>query len=92
MSSAPSQETYLTLACAYATPGDLSNVEKVIAESQAQGLGLREGDLLDFVYVSSKSGHKEHIGKLLALTHPKTEQFSSMASLLVMKLVNSAVH
>ena len=33
--------------------------------------------------------HKEHIGKLLALTHPDTEQFSSMASHLVVRLVNS---
>ena len=87
--SAPSQETYLTLACAYAKQGDMSNVEKVIAASQAQGLGFRDGDFLELVYIFSECGHKEHIGKLLALTHPETEQFSSMASLLVVRLVNS---
>merc|ERR550534_669211 len=86
---APSQETYLTLACAYAKQGDLGNVEKVIAESQAQGLGFKDGDFLELVYVFSEGGHKEHIGKLLALTHPETEQFSSMASHLVVRLVNS---
>jgi len=86
---APSQETYLTLACAYAKQGDLSNVEKVIAESQAQGLGFKDGDYLELVYILSEGGHKEHIGKLLALTHPETEQFSSMASHLVVRLVNS---
>jgi len=86
---APSQETYLTLACAYAKQGDMSNVEKVIAESQAQGLGFKDGDFLELVYIFSEGGHKEHIGKLLALTHPETEQFSSMASHLVVRLVNS---
>jgi len=86
---APSQETYLTLACAYAKQGDLGNVEKVIAESQAQGLAFKDGDFLELVYIFSEGGHKEHIGKLLALTHPETEQFSSMASHLVVRLVNS---
>ena len=86
--SAPSQETYLTLACAYAKQGDLSKVEEVIAESQAQGLGFKDGDLLELVYGFSEGGHKEQIGKLLALTHPETEQFSSKACLLVVRLVN----
>jgi len=86
---APSQETYLTLACAYAKHGEWNNVEKVIAESQAQGLGFKDGDFLELVYILSEGGHKEHIGKLLALTHPETEQFSSMASHLVVRLVNS---
>lgn len=86
---APSQETYLTLACAYAKHGEWSNVEKVIAESQAQGLGFQDGDFLELIYILSEGGHKEHIGKLLALTHPETEQFSSMASHLVVRLVNS---
>merc|ERR1712013_210178 len=86
---APSQETYLTLACAYAKQGDLGNVEKVIAESQAQGLAFKDGDFLELVYIFSEGGHKEYIGKLLALTHPETEQFSSMASHLVVRLVNS---
>ena len=57
--SAPSQETYLTLACAYAKQGDMSNVEKVIAASQAQGLGFRDGDFLELVYVFSEFGHKQ---------------------------------
>jgi len=86
---APSQETYLTLACAYAKHGEWNNVEKVIAESQAQGLGFKDGDFLELVYILSEGGHKEHIGKLLALTHPETEQFSSMASHLVVRLVDS---
>jgi len=85
----PSQETYLTLACAYAKHGEWHNVEKVMAESQAQGLGFKDGDYLELVYILSEGGHKEHIGKLLALSHPETEQFSSMASHLVVRLVNS---
>jgi len=85
----PSQETYLTLACAYAKHGDWHNVEKVMAESQAQGLGFDDGDYLELIFVLSEGGHKEYIGKLLALTHPETERFSSMASHLVVRLVNS---
>ena len=41
------------------------------------------------MFVMSEGGHKEHIAKLLALTHPETEAFSSMASHLVVRLVNS---
>jgi len=85
----PSQETYLTLACAYAKHGDWHNVEKVMAESQAQGVGFKDGDYLELVFILSEGGHKEHISKLLALTHPETEQFSSMASHLAVRLVNS---
>eukprot|EP00092_Neocalanus_flemingeri_P021226 GFUD01023000.1.p1 GENE.GFUD01023000.1~~GFUD01023000.1.p1 ORF type:complete len:1120 (-),score=366.36 GFUD01023000.1:285-3644(-) len=85
----PSQETYLTLACAYAKHGDWQNVEKVMAESQAQGVGFKDGDYLELIFILSEGGHKEHIGKLLALTHPETETFSSMASHLVVRLVNS---
>ena len=85
----PSQETFLTLACGYAKQGDWSGVEKVMCESQAQGVGLDDGDYLELVYVMSEAGHKEHIAKLLALTHPETESFSSMAGHLVIRLVNS---
>jgi len=85
----PSQETYLTLACAYAKHGDWQNVEKVMAESQAQGVGFKDGDYLELMFVLSEGGHKEHISKLLSLTHPETEQFSSMASHLAVRLVNS---
>ena len=85
----PSQETFLTLACGYAKQGDWSGVEKVMCESQAQDVGLDDGDYLELVYVMSEAGHKEHIAKLLALTHPETESFSSMAGHLVIRLVNS---
>jgi hypothetical protein len=37
----PSLETYLTLACAYARHGDIAAMEKVIADSAAQGLPFR---------------------------------------------------
>ena len=84
----PSQETFLTLACGYAKQGDWQGVEKVMSESQAQGVGFDDGDYLELVFVMSEGGHKEHIGKLLALTHPETEAFSSMASHLVVRLVN----
>merc|ERR1719318_1126498 len=56
----PSQETYLTLACAYAKHGEWQNVEKVMAESQAQGLGFKDGDYLELVYILSEGGHKGH--------------------------------
>ena len=85
----PSQENYLTLACGFAKYGEWHNVEKVMAESQAKGLGFKDGDYLELVYIFSEGGHKEHIGKLLALTPYETEQFSIMASRLVVRLVNS---
>ena len=85
----PSQETYLTLACGYAKQGDWQGVEKVMSESQAQGVGFNDGDYLELVFILSESGHKEHIGKLLGLSHPETEEFSSMASHLVVRLVNT---
>jgi len=86
---APSQETFLTLACAYAKQGDWAGVERVMGESQAQGVAFTDGDYLELAFVLSEGGHKEHIGKLLALTHPETEEFSSMASHLVVRLVNN---
>ena len=86
---APSQETFLTLACAYAKHGDIAGVERVMAESEAAGAEFSDGDFLELVYVLSESDHKEHVAKLLALTHPETEAFSSMASHLVVRLVNS---
>ena len=85
----PSQETYLTLACGYAKQGDWLGVERVMSECQAQGVGFDDGDYLELVFVMSEAGHKEHIAKLLANTHPETEAFSSMASHLVVRLVNS---
>jgi len=85
----PSQETYLTLACGYAKQGDWPGVERVMSECQAQGVGFDDGDYLELVFVMSEAGHKEHIAKLLANTHPETEAFSSMASHLVVRLVNS---
>ena len=60
-----------------------------MAECGAQGLGFDDGDYLELMFMMSEGGHKEHIAKLLALTHPETEAFSSMASHLVVRLVNS---
>ena len=61
-----------------------------MSESQAQGVGFNDGDYLELVFIMSEAGHKEHIAKLLALTHhPESEEFSSMASHLVVRLVNS---
>ena len=85
----PSQETYLTLACAYAKHGDWQNIEKVMAESHAQGAGFKDGDYLELMFVMSEANHKEYVGKLLGMTKPETEEFSRMASHLVVRLVNS---
>ena len=86
---APSQETFLTLACAYAKHGDMAGVERVMGESEAAGAEFSDGDYLELVYVLSEAGQKEQVGRLLALTHPETEEFSRMASHLVVRLVNS---
>ena len=75
----PSQETYLILACGYAKAGDWQGVEKVMAECGAQGLGFDDGDYLELMFMIRKGGYKEHITKLLVLTHPETEAFSRMA-------------
>merc|ERR1719295_328961 len=85
----PSQETYLTLACAYVKYGDWMNVEKVMSEASAQGVDFTDGDFLELIYAMSEAGHKEHIGKVLSLTKPEMPQFSRMASHLVVRLVNS---
>ena len=76
---------YLTLACGYAKAGDWQDV----SECGSQGLGFDDGDYLELMFVMSEGGHKEHIAKLLALTHPETEAFRSMASDLVVRLVKS---
>ena len=60
-----------------------------MAECGSQGLGFDDGDYLELMFEISEGGHKEHIAKLLALTHLETEAFSSMASHLVVRLVNS---
>ena len=86
---APSQETFLTLACAYAKHGDMTGVERVMGESEAAGAEFSDGDFLELVFILSESDHKEHVARLLAFTHPETEAFSSMASHLVVRLVNS---
>ena len=86
---APSQETFLTLACAYAKHGDMAGVERVMAESEAAGAEFSDGDYLELVFILSESGQKEQVGRLLAFTHPETEEFSRMASHLVVRLVNS---
>jgi len=84
----PSQETYLTLACAYAKHGDWQNMKKVMEESESHGKSFKDGDFLELIYVVSEGDHKELVGKLLALTKPEMEEFSSMASHLVVRLVN----
>ena len=85
----PSQETYLTLACGFAKAGDWETVEEIMSECNSQGVGFHDSHYLELVYVVSEGSHKEHIAKLLALTHPETEAFRSMASHLVVRLVNS---
>merc|ERR1712106_865520 len=84
----PSSETFLTLACVYAKQGDWAGVERVVSEGAAQEVNFQDGDFLELLYVLCEGGHKEHIGKVLALTHPETEQFSEMAGHLVVRLVN----
>ena len=49
------------------------------------------GDYLELMFMISEGSHKEHIAKLLTLTHPETEAFSSMASHLVVRLINLKV-
>ena len=85
---APSAETFLTLACAYAKSGDWSGVEKVVSESAGQGVHFKDGDYLELVFALSEGGHKEHIGKVLALSHPESDNFGSMVSHLVVRLIN----
>lgn len=84
----PSQETYLTLACAYAKHGDWQNMKKVMEESDSHGESFKDGDFLELIYILSEADHKELVGKLLTLTKPEMEEFSSMASHLVVRLVN----
>jgi pentatricopeptide repeat protein len=84
----PSAETFLTLACAYAKAGDWAGVERVLAESAAQGTAFKDGDYLELIYALSEGGHKEHIGKVLALSHPESDNFGSMVSHLVVRLIN----
>merc|ERR1719220_81523 len=60
-----------------------------MGESEAAGAEFSDGDYLELVYVLSEAGQKEQVGRLLALTHPETEEFSRMASHLVVRLVNS---
>ena len=50
-----------------------------MAECGAQGLGFDDGDYLELMFMMREGGYKEHIAKLLVLTHPETEAFSRMA-------------
>merc|ERR1712012_1292438 len=65
----PSAETFLTLACAYAKAGDWQGVERVVGEAAAQGTSFKDGDYLELIFALSEGGHKEHINKVLALSH-----------------------
>jgi len=85
---APSAETFLTLACTYAKAGDWTGVERVVTESSAQGVNFKDGDYLELIYALCEGGHKEHIGKVLALSHPESDNFGSMVSHLVVRLIN----
>jgi len=85
---APSAETFLTLACAYAKAGEWAGVERVLAESNNQGVTLKDGDYLELIYALSVGGHKEHICKLLALSHPESDNFGSLVSHLIVRLIN----
>ena len=62
---------------------------QTMGESEAAGAEFSDGDYLELVFVLSEAGHKEQVGRLLVLTHPETEEFSRMASHLVVRLVNS---
>jgi len=84
----PSAETYLTLACAYAKAGDWSGVERVVGEAEQGGVAFRDGDYLELVFAMSEGGHKEHISRVLALAHPEADNFGSMVSHLVVRLIN----
>ena len=64
--------------------GTQQGVEKIILECGSQGLGFDDGDYLELMFMMSEAGHK-----LLVLNHLETEAFSSMASHLVVRLVNS---
>ena len=84
----PSAETFLTLACAYAKAGDWQGVERVVGEAAAQGTSFKDGDYLELIYALSEGGHKEHISKVLALSHPESDNFGSLVSHLVVRLIN----
>ena len=84
----PSAETFLTLACAYAKAGDWQGVERVVGEAAAQGTSFKDGDYLELIYALSEGGHKEHINKVLALSHPESDNFGSLVSHLVVRLIN----
>jgi len=84
----PSAETFLTLACAYAKAGDWQGVERVVGEAAAQGTSFKDGDYLELIFALSEGGHKEHINKVLALSHPESDNFGSLVSHLVVRLIN----
>ena len=50
---------------------------------------LSDGDILEMIFVLSKASHTEHVAKILAMTHTDANEFSGMASHLVIRLVNA---
>ena len=50
-----------------------------------------DGDYPELMFMVSEGGHKKHIPKLLALTHPETEAFSRMALHVAYNLVQYTV-
>jgi len=84
----PSIETFLTLACAYAKHGDWMGVERVVSEAEAEGMSWGDGEFLEVMYALCEGGHQEHVGKVLKLTHPESDEFGEMASHVLVRLVN----
>ena len=60
-----------------------------MAEFRARGLST-DGDshYLELMFLMSEGGHREETNELLALTIPETEEFSSSATTLVVRLVD----
>ena len=57
----PSTETYLTLACAYARVGDITAMDRTVAESSQAGCGFQDGDFLELLFVLCESEHKDQV-------------------------------
>ena len=62
-----------------------------MAECGAQSLGFDDGDYLELMFMMREGGYKEHIAKLLVLTHPETEAFSRMVLHVAYNLVQYTV-
>jgi len=68
---------------------DLAGLGRTMAECRSGGVNLDDGDFLEMIFVLSEAGHKEHVVKILTMTHPEAEEFSGMAAHLVVRMVNA---